>query len=63
MVDNEGLKVSARAADVDSRRATQGRGPVTSGVRMKYRLYSLAVTFAAVLTAVGHVGINGAKWS
>jgi hypothetical protein len=29
---------------------------------MKYRLYSLAVTFAAVLTAIGHVGTNGAKW-
>ncbi len=30
---------------------------------MKYRLYSLAVTFAAVVTAIGHIGINGAKWS
>jgi hypothetical protein len=30
---------------------------------MKYRLYYLAVTFAAVLTAVGHIGTNGAKWS
>ena len=29
---------------------------------MKYRLYNLAVTFAVVVTAVGHVGINGAKW-
>ena len=32
------------------------------GARMKLRLYHLAVTFAAVLTAIGHVGINGAKW-
>jgi hypothetical protein len=30
---------------------------------MKYRLYHLAVTFAAVLTAIGVVGTNGAKWS
>jgi hypothetical protein len=30
---------------------------------MKYRLYNLAVTFAAVLTAIGVVGTNGAKWS
>jgi len=29
---------------------------------MKYRVYHLAVTFAAVLTAIGHIGINGAKW-
>ena len=29
---------------------------------MKLRLYQLAVTFAAVLTAIGHTGINGAKW-
>jgi hypothetical protein len=30
---------------------------------MKYRLYHLAVAFAAVLTAIGVVGTNGAKWS
>jgi hypothetical protein len=29
---------------------------------MKYRLYNLAVTFAAVLTAIGAAGTNGAKW-
>ena len=46
-----------------TRRATHGRGPLEPGVRMKFRLYHLAVTFAAVLTAIGHIGINGAKWS
>jgi hypothetical protein len=30
---------------------------------MKYRLYGLAVTFAMLVTVVGHVGTMGAKWS
>jgi hypothetical protein len=30
---------------------------------MKYRLYSLAVTFVMLVTVIGHVGTNGAKWS
>jgi hypothetical protein len=29
---------------------------------MKYRLYNHAVTFAVVVTAIGVVGTNGAKW-
>ena len=38
-------------------------GPVTWEQGMKFRLYHLAVTFAAVLATIGHSGINGAKWS
>jgi hypothetical protein len=30
---------------------------------MKYRLFSLAVTFAVLLSVVGQVGTMGAKWS
>jgi hypothetical protein len=30
---------------------------------MKFRLYHLAVTFAAVLATIGQVGTYGAKWS
>jgi hypothetical protein len=30
---------------------------------MKYRVYHLAVTFAAVATVIGHFFTNGAKWS
>jgi hypothetical protein len=29
---------------------------------MKYRLYNLAVTFAAVMATIGLIGTNGAKW-
>jgi hypothetical protein len=47
-------------------RPTQGhawmRAPDTRRVPIKYRLYNLAVTFAAVLTAIGAAGTNGAKW-
>jgi hypothetical protein len=30
---------------------------------MKNRFYHLAVTFAMLAVTIGHVGINGAKWS
>ena len=56
------LKGSLSPCRWEPGRATHGCGPVTPGERMKLRLYQLAVTFAAVLTAIGHVGTNGAKW-
>jgi hypothetical protein len=62
MVDNEGLKVFVRAADGSTQGHAWTRAPDTGGCQMKYRLYNLAVTFAVVLTAIGMVGTNGAKW-
>jgi hypothetical protein len=29
---------------------------------MKYRVYNLAVTFAVLMTTIGVIGTNGAKW-
>jgi hypothetical protein len=36
--------------------------PLTREGFMKYRLYGLAVTFAMLVSVVGHVGTMGAKW-